>query len=156
VRREIGETHDLSIKRQLERLGFQVQMESVPYLGLLFRETIGQAIADVLDDSPAGGSGIAPGDVIVSINGFPFTAAGLKWAVKQGSVRLEVTRGHRTLSFEIAPGARKQIASMIWNGSEEQAERIRRWLKRPEFKPRAGETISLAFYENFHGVEIVV
>jgi predicted metalloprotease with PDZ domain len=156
VRREIGETHDLSIKGQLERLGFQVQMESVPYLGLLFRETIGQAIADVLDDSPAGGSGIAPGDVIVSVNGFPFTAAGLKWAVKQGSVRLEVTRGHRSLSFEIAPGARKQIASMIWNGSEEQAERIRGWLKRPEFTPRAGETISLAFYENFHGIEIVV
>ena len=156
VRREIGETGDLKIKQQLERLGFQVQMESVPYLGLLFREAIGQTIADVPDDSPAGGSGIAPGDVITSVNGFPFSIAGLKWAVKQGTVRLDVTRGHRTLSFEITPGVRTQIASMTWNGDEAQAGRIRGWLKRPEFQPRTGEAMSLAFYENFHGVEIVV
>ena len=156
VRREIGETGDLSIRQQLERLGFQVRTESVPYLGLLFREAIGPTIGDVPDDSPAGGSGIAPGDVIVNVNGFPFSAAGLTWAVKHGSLRLVVTRGHRTLSFEITPGVRTRIASMMWNGDDEQAERIRRWLKRPEFRPQPGERISLDFYENFHGIEILL
>ena len=156
VHREIGETGKLSIKAQLERLGFQVQLETVPYLGLLFREAVGQTIADVLDDSPAGGTGIAPGDVITSVNGFPFSAAGLKWAVKQGSVRLDVTRGHRALCFDIVPVGRTRIASMTWNGIDEQAERIRGWLKRPEFMPSAGAEISLEFYENFHGIEIVV
>jgi len=156
VRHEIASTDDLSIKQQLARLGFQVQMESVPYLGLLFREAIGPTIADVLDDSPAGKSGIAPGDVITSVNGFPFSVAGLKWAVQHGSVRLGVTRGHRTLSLDIVPANRTRIASLTWNGDEAQAERIRGWLKRPEFRPQSGEQIALEFYENFHGIEIVV
>jgi len=156
VRREIATTSDLSIKDQLTRLGFGVDMETIPYLGLLFRESISQTIADVPDDSPAGASGIAPGDVINTVNGYAFSVAGLKWAVKHGPVQLDVTRGHRTLSFEITPGSRTRIASLTWNGSDSQAERIRQWLKRPEFCPMPSQDISLDFYENFHGVEILV
>lgn len=157
VRREIGATADLSFKDQLTCLGFHVEMETIPYLGLLFRESISQTIADVPDDSPAGASGIAPGDVITIVNGFPFSASGLKWAVKQNQpVRIETLRGHRTLSFEIAPGSRTRMASLTWNGDNAQAERIRQWVKRPEFRPLPGQEISLDFYENFHGIEILV
>jgi predicted metalloprotease with PDZ domain len=157
VRREITTAPDLSIKDQLTRLGFRVDMETIPYLGLLFRESIGQTIADVPDDSPAGASGIAPGDVINTVKGYPFSAAGLKWAVKQNEpVRIEVLRGHRTLSFEITPGSRIRIASLTWNGADAQAERIRLWLKRQDFRPQPGQKISLEFYENFHGIEILV
>ena len=157
VRREIATTSDLSIKDQLSRLGFRVEMETIPYLGLLFRESISQTIADVPDDSPAAASGIAPGDVITSVNGFPFSAAGLKWTVKQNQrVRLEVLRGHRALSFEITPGSRTRIASLLWNGTGAQAERIHLWLKRPDFLPQPGQKLSLDFYENFHGIEIIV
>ena len=132
-------------------------METVPYLGLLFRESITPTITDVPDDSPAGRSGIAPGDVINTVNGFPFSAAGLKWAVKQNQpIRIEVLRGHRTLSFEITPGSRTRISSLQWNGDEPQAERIRLWLKHQDFRPMPGQKIPLDFFENFHGIEILV
>lgn len=157
IRREIATTSDLSINDQLTRLGFRIETESIPYLGLLYRESIGTTIADVPDDSPAAASGIAPGDVITGVNGFPFSAAGLKWAGKQNKpVRIEVLRGHRTLSFEITPGSRTRIASLTWNGDEMQAERIRLWLKRREFRPQPSQKIPLDFYENFHGIEILV
>ena len=157
VRREIATTSDLSIKDQLTRLGFRVDMETIPYLGLLFRESISQTITDVPDDSPAGASGIAPGDVINNVNGYPFSVAGLKWAVKQNRpIRIDVLRGHRTLSFEITPGSRTRIATLTWNGDEAQAERIRLWLKCQDFHPLPGQKLSLDFYENFHGIEILV
>ena len=157
VRREIATTSDLSIKDHLTRLGFRIEMETVPYLGLLFRESITPTITDVPDDSPAGRSGIAPGDVINTVNGYPFSAAGLKWAVKQNQpVRIEVLRGHRTLSFEMTPGSRTRISSLQWNGDEPQAERIRLWLKHQDFRPMPGQKIPLDFFENFHGIEILV
>ena len=37
-----------------------------------------------------------------------------------------------------------------------QAENIRLWLKRQDFRPQPGQKISLDFYENFHGIEILV
>lgn len=157
IRREIATTCDLSIKDQLRRLGFSVETESVPYLGLLFRESISPTIADVPDDGPAGTSGIAPGDVITAINGFPFSPAGLKWAVKQNQpIRIEVLRGHRAISFTVTPATRSRIASLLWKGTDAQAERIRLWLKRPEFSPVPGQKLSLEFYENFHGIEIIL
>ena len=157
VRREISTTADLSIKEQFTRLGFGVEMETLAYLGLLFRESVSPTIADVPDDSPAAASGIAPGDVVTRVNGFPFSAAGLKWAVKQNEpVRIEVLRGNRTLSSEVTPGNRTRIASLTWNGTDAQAENIRLWLKRQDFRPQPGQKISLDFYENFHGIEILV
>jgi len=46
--------------------------EEQAYLGIIYVETIsGVQIADVFPDSPAQKSGLEPGDIIISANGYP-------------------------------------------------------------------------------------
>lgn len=146
----------LSVPEQFERLGFTLTLQQQHYLGLVFRDVIGAEILDVIDISPAGGSGIAPADVITMVNGFAFSPQALQWAAaNSGPVTLTVLRGHLPLSFTITPVSRATVQELIWVGSAAQAGLIAKWLGQA-FAPAAGQVFSLDFYENFHGVEIVV
>jgi predicted metalloprotease with PDZ domain len=132
-------------------------MESVHYLGLLFNDPDGAAIYNVLDDSPASHSGLAPGDQLTRVNGFPYSRQALAWvAGRPDPVTLEVTRGQRALTFKITPGVREQIGSLYWTGTDAQAQLIRTWLQHDEFRPGHDQPFSLDFYENFHGIETVL
>ncbi|MDR3637874.1 MAG: PDZ domain-containing protein [Isosphaeraceae bacterium] len=151
------EAAGLCVETRLTHLGFQVQNEPVRYLGLMFNNSTGPAINNVLDDSPASSCGAAPDDVITRINGYPFSAKALAWvAARSDEVTLEVMRGHRALNFKLTPAERTQITSLVWEGSEEQAQLIRSWLHCDGFRPTAGQVFELRFYENFHGVEMVI
>jgi len=155
--REAKGTSGLVVESQLNRLGFRVEIEPVLYLGLMFNNASGSVIYNVLDTSPAGRSGIAPDDVLTRVNGFPFSMKALAWVARRAEpVTLDVLRGQRTLTFSLTPAERRQIGALVWEGTDEQAQRIRRWLNRSDFQPLHGQQFNLGFYENFHGIETVV
>ncbi len=155
--REVERPGGLSTPAMLERLGFEVRREKVRYLGLVLKDNKGPEIANVLDDAPAGQTGIAPGDVILRVQNFPFSHRALQWAVqKEGAVRLDVRRGHRYFTYEIAPGEREQVSALVWRGSEGQARLIQDWLCRSDFVLDEGRSIPLQSFENFHGIQAVL
>lgn len=157
LHREAEGPAGLSVPQQLERLGFSGEPETVRYLGLVLKGNTGPEIANVLDTGPAGQTGLAAEDELVAVNGFPFSLKALKWCIaNEPKVRLEVTRGHRRLVFEVAPAERTQIGSLVWRGTEAQAQRIRGWLGREDFTPASGQKLSLKSFENFHGIQAVI
>jgi len=156
VYREATHCGSLTLQDQLERLGFAVEIERLPYLGLVLRDDTGPAIYGVLDTSPAGQTGIAPGDVVTDVEGRTFELETLKWAIANSEhVSLAVRRGNEKHVYEIPVGGRRHIERIRWVGSDEQARRISTWVGHA-FSPAKGEVIPLDFYENFHGVETVI
>ncbi|MBV8036130.1 hypothetical protein [Roseateles sp.] len=146
----------LSTEDLLGQLGFLVEHKSTHQLGLMFLDNGAPTIYNVLDDSPAGDSGLAPGDVISTVNGFSYTAAALNWAAShEGMVSLGVQRGHRSLTFSMRPRSHRQIIRLRWQGTVEQAERLYTWLEQ-RFPLAEGQVFEPSFYENFHGIETVV
>ena len=155
--REAKGTSALAVQSQLNRLGFHLETESVRYVGLMFKNAGGSVIYNVLDTSPAGQSGIAPDDVLTRVNGFPFSMKALTWVCQRAEpATLDVLRGQRTLRFSLTPAERRQIAALVWEGNDEQAQRIRTWLNNSDFQPLHGQQFNLDFYQNIHGIETVV
>jgi predicted metalloprotease with PDZ domain len=147
---------ELETPARLEQLGFKVADEAIPYFGLVMQDDTGPAIYGVLDDSPAGESGIAAEDVVTAVDNRPFDLGALKWAAANApSVTLDVLRGNAPQRYVIKAGSRTQIGALTWNGTAAQAEAITGWLGQ-RFEPAAGGAISLDFYENFHGIETVI
>ncbi|HEY4243284.1 MAG TPA: hypothetical protein VGM88_25905 [Kofleriaceae bacterium] len=141
----------------LRALGFDVTVGSTLRLGLVFQKAVSPAIYGVMDDAPAGAAGLAPGDVITGIDGFAFSAAALTWAgSRAAAVTLAVQRGHRALSFTLTPSPSERIQALRWAGSDADAARIRGWLGQDPIDLAAGRDLDLSFYENFHGIEVVV
>jgi hypothetical protein len=66
-----------------------------------------------------------------------------------------VLRGNMPLEFTMVPAPRQAVTSLTWIGNQEQAARIAKWLGQP-FAPAPGEVFSLDFYENLHGIEVLV
>jgi predicted metalloprotease with PDZ domain len=146
----------LTTEAILGHLGFVVNYETVPQLGIMFLGSGAPTLYNVLDNSPAGDSGLAPEDVITGVNGFIYTPAAMSWAASQTApVTLTVLRGHRLLSFTMTPTPHRKIAKLTWNGTAAQAKRIQAWLERP-FAPDRGQVFKVDFYENFHGIETVM
>lgn len=142
---------------QLRAIGFEVTLGPASTLGLVFQDPISPSIYGVLDDSPAGAAGLAPGDTISAINNHAFSVAALSWVGGRAEpVTLGVRRGHRDLSFILTPAPRERIQSIRWKGTAAQSEGIGAWLHQKEIDLASGEEVDLGFYENFHGVEIVV
>jgi predicted metalloprotease with PDZ domain len=157
LHREVEGPGGLSVPRQLERLGFTLHSEKVRYLGLVLKNNAGPEIANVLDTGPAAQSGIAPEDVLTRVNGFPFSLKALKWCIaNEQTLKLEVTRGHRAFTFEVAPAERQQLGALSWSGTDAQAKRIREWLGRQDFTPAQGQRLALRSFENFHGIQTVI
>lgn len=146
----------LDLPAQLRALGFAVTEGPVPLLGVILENDTGPEVYSVLDDSPAGGSGLAAEDVLVKVNGYPFSLEALQWAAAhEDEVLLDILRGNQSRIYAITPGTRRTVTALAWAGSPEQAATIAAWLKTP-FAPAAGQAFSLDFYENFHGIETVI
>lgn len=147
----------LETLKQFNSLGFKVIEDKVYYLGLVFLNNSEPSLYNVLDDSPAGKSGLAADDVITHINGFGYSNSALKWATSQKhEVTLTVQRGQRSLNFTITPIKRHSVEYLCWKGNSHQKQAIAKWLHKPKFAPLDGQKIQLSFYENFHGLEVVM
>ncbi|PCC73010.1 Predicted metalloprotease, contains C-terminal PDZ domain [Nannocystis exedens] len=147
----------LETPSQLRALGFEVAVGPELALGLVFQGSITPSIYGVFDDSPAGAAGLAPGDVITAIDHHAFSPAALTWVGTHAApVTLTVQRGHRSLSSTLSPAPRTRIQSLQWAGTAAQAVSIRAWLGPHSFDLAPGKAVDLGFYENFHGIEIVV
>ena len=156
VVRQAAEPGGLALLDELERIGFTVEHETMPYIGLVMQDDLGPGIYGVLDTSPAGDSGIAPEDVVTAVNGFAFDLGALRWAIAhEPAVTIQVLRGNQSLTYTIAVGHRSQIGKLAWTGTDEQSARIATWLRQP-FAPAPGDELPLDFYENFHGIETVI
>jgi predicted metalloprotease with PDZ domain len=146
----------LALPDVLQQLGFQVDIGDVPYLGLILSGDSGPGIDSVLDGSPASGSGLAAEDVIVAVDGYPFSPQALAWAAAHpGQVRLDVLRGNQPHRYSVTPSRRTTLTGLRWAGSAAQAQAIAHWL-RSAFAPTQDQAIALEFYENFHGIETVL
>lgn len=155
--REVESAGRLSTLEQLEALGFEVRRGPVRQLGLVLADNKGPVVANVLDTGPAAAQGLAPGDELLTLDGFPFLLDAFKWLISRGdSVALEVRRGARRFTFEVVPVEREQVTGLAFTGDERQLERLRRWFGRPDYSPVRGVAIPLASYDNFHGTQTVL
>jgi len=153
--REVESAGQLGTEALLEQLGFKLQYETRRQLGLVLSEDKGPSVSNVLDDGPASAAGVAPGDEIVRVNGFPFQLAALQWLIKKGApLEIEVLRGQRRFQFTIASTERRQICALLWRGGPEQTVRLSAWLG--TFDLAAGSTVPLTDYDNFHGIQTVI
>jgi predicted metalloprotease with PDZ domain len=156
LQREALECGPLDTINVLRSLGFQPRFEDGYMLGLMFLNGGEPKLYNVLDDSPAGATGIAPEDVITGVNGYAYTRAGLFWAANRAApVEIRVLRGQRVLDFTISPKPVQRIADLVWSGTEEQAAMLFQWFGR-RFELANEQVFPLDFYENLHGVETVV
>jgi hypothetical protein len=111
-------------------------------------------VTDVMDTSPAGRNGLAPGDLIKFIDGFAFSPKALKWVARRPEpISIQVIRGHKERSFRLVPEPQVRIEGLEWSGTPHQAGQIGSWLNARKFSPGIGEHLDASFYENFHGVE---
>ena len=157
IEAQLIEPGNIDSDSQLEAIGFEVEWLNTNYLGLFFMNDGAPTIYGVGDNSPAGQVGIAPNDVIQTINGFAFSQKGLEWVASQtDTVQLEILRGHRKLSFQLTPKLFRKMAFLVWKGTELQAGKIRQWLNAEGFNPSDGKRFDLDFYDNFHGIERMV
>lgn len=143
--------------RALEALGFQLTRAPRKQLGLvLAASNAGPEIANVLDTSPAAKSGIAPGDVIQRVDGFPFTLKALTWLIAHRErLHLSVARGHRLLELELEVGSRDEITALSWAGTPAQRAAIAAWLG-VELAWTMGQNLPLTAFDNFHGIQAVI
>jgi predicted metalloprotease with PDZ domain len=156
MRTQALEPGRLELPGQLRALGFEVTESDVPSLGVILQDGTGPRIASVLDDSPAGASGLASEDSIASVNGAPFSAEALAWAAaNEEAVVLGAWRGNQPRTYTIRPDTRRTVTGLRWTGSASQAALIAQWLN-TAFSPPAGQEFALDFYENFHGIETVI
>lgn len=157
IAREVEAAGGLSTMELLGRLGFEIRRDRVKQLGIVLADNKGPAVANVLDTGPAARAGLAPGDELVRIDGFPFELAALKWLISRGNpMILEVKRGHHAFTFEVTAVEREDVTGLVWTGDEAQLERLRSWFGRPDFTPARGVAIPLASYDNFHGIQTIL
>ena len=157
LEKQVLEGGNLDTVIQFENIGFDVEWTKTNYLGIFFLNDGQPAIYGIADSSAAGEVGLAPKDVIQTVNGYAFSMSGLQWAASQPTdVVLEVLRGHRSLTFTLTPKPFKKLKRLIWKGTDAQATEIRNWINTDEFNPTRGQEFSLDFYDNFHGDEEMV
>lgn len=153
--RQVCQPGGLDTLDLLRRVGFTVTTAPLSYMGILFTDD-SDTISGTLDEAPAGMCGLAKGDVIEAINGYPYSRKALVWVAGQGaSVTLGVLRGHERFDFTLEPATREAVSEMIWSGDALQTSLISKWFGRP-FEAVDGQVIGLDFYKNFHGVDTLV
>ncbi len=154
LEQEIAYPAGLTVERHLNELSFGIQYAPVYSLGLRFERTDEARIYEVEDTSAAASAGIAPGDVLVSIDDFAYSRKALGWfAARPHPIKLQIQRGQRLLSFEVTPRVHSEITALIWRGTAGQIQLLRSWLCRNDFDPGSQQVFSPEFHENFHGVQ---
>ena len=157
IEQQITQPAALDTPDQFHQLGLTPEWQAGFYLGLFFMTDDEPTIYGVADTSAAGQAGIAPGDVITSINHFAFSPRALKWVANQDSpVELSVRRGHRELTITLKPKPIERLVKLCWQGNEDQRQHIAQWLDDDGFAPEKGTIFPLNFYENFHGIETLI
>ncbi len=145
----------LQTATMLGELGLEAEQQDVPLLGVIFRDALGDTLGDVLDNSAAAQAGLAPGDVLTAINGFAYTPTALTWMVAHAQTfELTVLRGHLVFSVEVTPTTVQRITALRCQSTPEQLQAIEQWLGHSDLA--TGTSIPLAFYENFHGIDVFV
>lgn len=156
LRREVEQAGTLQVPRSLERLGFTLRSRKVRRAGLVLKKNQGPILENLVEGLPAFESGLAPGDELVRVNGFPFHLKALTWSIAQGEpLRLEVRRGHRYLGFELTSVEQEELAELRWTGTPAQLARLRGWLGVPALI-FGDAPLSLSHFENFHGIQTVL
>jgi len=156
---QVRKAGELDTITQFENIGFEVSVTKPNCLGIFFMDDGEPTIYGIADNSAAGEVGLAPNDVIQTVNGFAFSSKGLQWAASQtAEVTLEVLRGHRKLTFNLMPKPFEKLNQLTWKGSKDQATIINSWLHltiedKHYFNPAYGDMFNLDFYDNFHGNE---
>lgn len=157
VDRMINDSASLEIEEIFEEIGFSLNWQDGYSIGLFFMNESQPKIYGVSNESSSGEAGIAPEDIITSVDGFAYSWQGLSWAANQASTfEIGVLRGHRELKFNLLPQPIRRTHSLTWLGTEQQAQLIADWLHEPNFVPSMGEEFPLDFYENFHGIEMMI
>jgi len=151
VEAEATRAGGLSTPERLKDLGFELRFEQRKELGLVLKE---REITSLVDEGPAALAGLAVGDELVNVQGFPFSRRALSWARDRGEVRLDVLRGQRTLSFRVTPRARRVLTGLAFQGTPAQADAMQSWLGTDA--PKVGEANPLRHYDNFHGTTEIV
>ncbi|CAN5407263.1 M61 family metallopeptidase [soil metagenome] len=151
---EIDTPGALSTPARLEELGFELEKFEKRELGLVIRDG---EITSVLDRHPAARAGLAIGDRIERVEGFPFSPHAIQWArdaIDHGPVTLHVARGHRVHTCTVQPSARAELGGLVFRGDEAKRAKITAWLGTEG--PAIGARNSLRYYDNFHGrVEVI-
>jgi predicted metalloprotease with PDZ domain len=144
----------LRVPASLALLGLELTTAPHPRIGVVLEKDTGPTIADVCDDGPAAQAGLAPGDVITTVDGFAYQRKALAWLIAhRESVTIDVRRGHRVCSFTVRPAPRTDVISLAWTGDETHAEKLATWLGRAHVLPKL---IPLGSYKNFHGVQTII
>lgn len=155
--REVEGAGALSTMEQLAALGFQVTFGEVPFFGIVLDKRAPGRIADVLDGSAAQKAGLAPDDEIVRLRGTAYHRAGFEWLVRnEEEIPLEVRRGGRLLTTVVRPGTRREVLELRWTGSQEDTDRLKKWLDRDDLAFADGVVIPLTAYDNFHGTDAAI
>lgn len=146
----------LSVARRLEDVGFAVPLEKVQALGFVLKDNVGPTVVNVLDTTPAGKSGLAPGDILLEVNEHPFDLQTLRFLIHdEETVSLTVRRGAERRRYDIPVREREQIKELIWMGSESQLAVLRTWLGREDIHWASGHRLALTAFDNFHGIQKV-
>ena len=149
--RKVREPGTLDVAGALQSLGLDVERRPRARLGVVF-EKGGLVLGQVLAGGAAYEAGLAPGDEIVSIDGYRATTKALAWAAQRAhALRLVVKRGHRFREVEVraryvdeitglrvAPSFGSAARSLLGGDSAEWVE---------------GRRLPLRHYDNFHGAE---
>lgn len=153
----VDQPASLNTIQQFVNLGFSPVFDAGFNLGLFFLNASEPTIYGIADTGAGGGVGLAPNDVIVSVNGYAYSEKSLKWAANHSApVTLEVLRGHRQLTFTLQPKPIERLKQLQWVGNTEQAQRIASWLDDENFNPADGQIFEIDFYQNFHGIETLI
>jgi len=153
--REVNSAAELSTLEQLEHLGFELSYAVAHRIGAILKD--GTQVHDVIDQGPAAEAGIAPGDEILTLDGFSFSAKGLTWALEHcAAITLGLRSGHVRRDVVVRPRKETRLTALVWRGDGAALANLRRWLGQPELTYAPGETIPLSFYDNFHGTPEVI
>ncbi|MBK6693123.1 MAG: M61 family metallopeptidase [Myxococcales bacterium] len=135
----------------LEALGFAIERETRPMLGVWLKADRGPGVLEVLAESPAAKAGLLAGDELVAVNGFAFRPEVLSYVLAAGEpFDLEVRSGNRYRVLTVAPKVR-ELASLL--RVVEPSSELRSWLGEGASTLAPGTPIPLNHYDNFHVAE---
>lgn len=151
IARKVRQAGTLDVAGALQSLGIEVERKPRTRVGVVF-EKGSLVLGQVLEGGAAYEAGLAPGDEIVSIDGYRATPKAFAWAVQRAQVlRLVVKRGHRFRELELRARYVDEIIGLRVAPSFGAAARGLLGDKSASWSE--GQRLPLRHYDNFHGTE---
>jgi predicted metalloprotease with PDZ domain len=149
--RKVRQAGTLDVAGALQSLGLEVERKPRARVGVVF-EKGSLALGQVLEGGAAYEAGLAPGDEIVSIDGYRATPKAFGWAVQRAQMlRVVIKRGHRFRDLELRSRYVDEVTGVRVGPSFGAAgrslfgEKSAAWVE--------GQRLPLTHYDNFHGTE---